>query len=225
MIHLYYGGTFDPVHNGHVAIACAARDELGAPVQLMPAADPPHRAVPGANAQRRADMVELAIEGHQGLRTDRRELRRAGRQPERPSYTIDTVRELRDELGPDAPLALLIGADSLLGLPTWREWEALPEYVHFVVADRPGSRLDTADLAGLGQGLAARWTDAPADLRTAPAGRFYRLRQPLQPESATAIRRLIAAGQPWRHLVPAAVADYIVRHRLYFTAGATNAPV
>src|SRR5690554_2410476 len=129
---LLYGGTFDPVHNGHLAIARAAHQALGTAVRMMPAADPPHRPPPGATAAQRAAMLELATAGEPGLRVDRRELEREG-----PSYTVLTLRELRAR-DPDVPVALLVGADSFLGLPGWREWRALFGMVHFVVADRPG---------------------------------------------------------------------------------------
>ncbi|MBP6750924.1 MAG: nicotinate-nicotinamide nucleotide adenylyltransferase, partial [Xanthomonadaceae bacterium] len=125
MLRLFYGGTFDPVHNGHLAIARAARDALGTSVWLMPAADPPHRDAPGASADQRAAMLDLAVEGQTGLRVDRRELERATRAGDAPSYTIDTLRELRAKFGEQAPLAFLIGADSLHGFATWKEPEAL----------------------------------------------------------------------------------------------------
>ena len=219
MLQLFYGGTFDPVHNGHLAIAAAARDELDCVVRLMPAADPPHRAPPGADAEQRARMLELAVADQPGLCVDRRELQRQGR-----SYTIDTLLQLRGELGWDQPLALLVGADSLLGLPTWHDWTALFGLAHFVVADRPGSALDARLPPVLAEAVAGRWIDDPAALRDAPAGCLLRLHQPLHPGSATDVRRLIRAGGPWRARVPAAVAGYIVRERLYGVDGAVDAP-
>ncbi|MBL8086285.1 MAG: nicotinate-nucleotide adenylyltransferase, partial [Candidatus Obscuribacter sp.] len=140
-LRVFYGGTFDPVHNGHLAIARAAREALGTTIWMMPAADPPHRDVPGANARDRAAMLDLAIEGQAGLRVDRRELDRAANS-DAPSYTIDTLRELRAKFGEDAPIAFVVGADSLHGLSTWKEPQALVEGAHWVVAERPGSALD-----------------------------------------------------------------------------------
>lgn len=225
MLQLFYGGTFDPIHNGHLAIARAARDELSVPVRLMPAADPPHRAPPGASAVQRARLLDLAVQDEAGLRVDRRELLRAERLPEARSYTIDTLRELRAESGDAVPLALLIGADSLLGLPTWREWRTLFGLTHFIVADRPGSPLDV-DLPGeLADVLASRWTSSPEVLGDVPAGWVYRLSHPLQPESATEIRRRIAAGEAWRHLVPARVAEAIADERLYLGQAAGPGPL
>jgi len=210
MLELFYGGTFDPVHNGHLAIARAAREELGCEVRLMPAADPPHRAPPGADAAQRAQMLDLAVANQPGLRVDRRELQRQGR-----SYTVDTLRELRQELGETQPLALLIGADSFVGLPSWREWRQLVDLTHFVIAPRPGTPLDgglPAELAGMAHG---RWADTPEMLKSEPAGHLYLLDQSLQPESASDIRRRIASGEPWQSLVALPVARFIAANGLY----------
>ena len=159
-LRVYYGGTFDPVHLGHLAIARAARDELQVAVRMLPAADPPHRPVPGATAEQRCTMLSLAIGDEPGLLLDRHELDRAARFPGRPSYTVDTLRELRGELGPSRPLAWLVGADSLLGLPGWHEWEALFGLAHFVVAERPGSPLQASVDGELGRVLEGRWADS-----------------------------------------------------------------
>lgn len=213
-----HGGTFDPVHNGHLAIARAAHDALGSVVRMMPAADPPHRAPPGASAARRAEMLELATAGATGLCVDRRELERDG-----PSYTVLTLRELRAR-DPQVPVALLLGADSFLTLPHWREWRDVLDMAHVVVADRPGhgSRLDA--LAGpLAEAVRGRWTGDPAVLQAAPGGRVLRLHQPLHDVSATGLRARIAAGHPWHHLVPPAVAAYIERHGLYRGPGRDSA--
>lgn len=215
MLKLFYGGTFDPFHNGHLAIARAARDELGVEVRLMPAADPPHRMPPGASAAQRAEMLDLAVAGETGLAVDRRELHRAARNPDGRSWTIDTLRELRAELGDGARIALLLGADSFIGLPTWREWRSLFELSHFVIAERPGSPLDGELPDALAEVVRGRWAATPAELEAASVGRAYRLRQPLHPESATDIRHRIAAGRPWRDLVPPAVAGFIAMHGLY----------
>lgn len=216
---VFYGGTFDPVHDGHLAIARAARDALETTIRMMPASDPPHRAPPGADATQRAAMLDLAVDGEEGLCVDRRELRREGR-----SYSIDTLRELRDEYGPDAPLALLVGADSFTGLPEWHQWRALFAHAHFVVAERPGSPLDDALPAPLADEAAGRWCDGPQALLQSPAGRIWRLRQPLRHESATDIRHRIETGRTWRDRVPPAVAGYIERGGLYLN-GAPHGPL
>ncbi|MEG2804559.1 nicotinate-nucleotide adenylyltransferase [Stenotrophomonas sp.] len=214
-LRIFYGGTFDPVHLGHLAIACAARDQLQVPVSLLPAADPPHRAAPGADAEQRAHMLALAIADAPGLQLDRRELDRAARHPGVPSYSADTLRELRAELGPAPPLAWLVGADSLLGLPGWHDWEALFGLAHFIVADRPGSPLEQDLSPPLAAALAGRWAADADALQAAPAGRVLRLQAPLRGESASAVRQRIATGEDWRALLPLAVADYIADRGLY----------
>jgi nicotinate-nucleotide adenylyltransferase len=154
------------------------------------------------------------------LLVDRRELLREGR-----SYSIDTLRELRLEFGPGMPIALLVGADSFVGLPTWREWEALFDFAHFVVAPRPGSPLDGDLSPELMVAAAGRWTDSPQALRTTPAGRLFLLNQPLYPESASDIRRRIAHGEPWQDLVSPAVAGFIVRNGLYSQPAPVPSPL
>lgn len=209
-LQVFYGGTFDPVHNGHVAIACAARDACDTRIRVLPAADPPHRAPPGAGAMDRAAMVALAIAGVPRLLLDVRELERGGR-----SWTVDTLRALRAVMGADAPIAWLVGADGFVGLPTWKAWHELFTLAHFIVADRSGSPLDSGLPPALAALLEGRWTDDPGALRQASGGLVLRLHQPLQADSATDLRRRIAGGLPWRGLVAPEVADYIRERGLY----------
>ena len=143
------GGTFDPVHWGHVELAREVRAALGlSAVRFVPAGDPPHRAAPVATAAHRLEMVELAIEGFEGLEVDAREIARSGR-----SYTVLTLEDLRAE-APERPLALIVGADAFAGLPTWHRWTELFALAHLVVVARPGHMLDPAKLA---PPLAAEW--------------------------------------------------------------------
>lgn len=206
-----FGGTFDPVHAGHLAVARAARTALGAEVRLVPAADPPHRAAPGATADDRAALLELAIAGEPGLSVDRRELRRAGR-----SYTVDTLRGLRAELGPSAPLAWIVGADAFRGLPSWHDWTALFDLAHFVVAVRPGHGLETLPPV-LERACAGRWATDAAELGLAPAGRLWCLDMPLHPASATELRRRLREGLDTGDWLAPAVAAEITRRGLYRT--------
>ena len=214
-LFVLYGGTFDPVHNGHVAIARAAQAALGTDIHMVPAADPPHRPPPGAGADDRVAMLQLALADEPGLVPDLRELQRHAIDGTRRSYSVDTLRELRAELGAEAPIALLVGADSFIGLPTWKCWHELFELAHFVVASRAGSPLDADLPPQLAEAVQGRGATSPDSLRRQPAGHVLYLRQPLQAQSATDIRHRIAAGLPWRGLVPAAVADYIRGHGLY----------
>lgn len=213
-LRLCYGGTFDPIHDGHLAVARAARDAFDAPVWLIPAADPPHRAAPGANAEQRAEMIALAIADIPGLRLDLREIERA-RTLDRPSYTYDTLLELRRAFGPTRPLAWLVGADSFIGLPTWHRWREIGELAHLVIAERPGSALDAALPDELGAWARSRWASDADQLRQHPAGCLWRLHQPLRAESASQVREEIAGHGAWQALVPAAVARYIQARQLY----------
>lgn len=224
-MRICYGGTFDPVHNGHLAVARVARDAVRAPVFLLPAADPPHKGPTHADALQRARMLDLAIAGEAGLKVDRRELRREG-----PSYTIDTLLELRAELGREVPIAWLVGGDSLNQLHTWHRWRELFDHAHILAVQRPGSHIDPETLgrvAPLVQAeVAQRWRSLD-QLHAAPCGGLAVLPlQELRPESSTELRRRIAAGPDnggsgadWRSWVPPSVASYIDRHHLYSTAG------
>lgn len=213
-LRVFYGGSFDPVHLGHLAVARAARDALSAEVVLVPARDPPHKDATHADAEQRAALLDLAIAGEPGLRVDRRELHRAG-----PSYTVDTLAGLRAEAGPAAPLAWLVGADSLLQLHTWQRWRDLFKLAHVVAVQRPGAEIDAARLRAQAPEVLAeidqRWLPLSA-LAGSPCGGFALLPMvPLRPESSTELRRRIATGAQWQDWVPPLVADRIVRLNLY----------
>jgi len=211
MLEILYGGSFDPVHEGHLAVARNARDAVAAEVRLMPAADPPHKGPLHADARQRLAMLELAIDGERGLGIEACELERNG-----PSYTVDTLRLLRAARVRERPLAILVGADSFLSLPSWKEWRSLFELTHIVIAERGGSGFDPSVLPdALAEATAGRWAQAPDELHRLACGLVLRLDQPLRPESASEVRRRIAAGGDWRALVPPSVAAYIVGNRLY----------
>ncbi|MCK9532655.1 MAG: nicotinate-nucleotide adenylyltransferase [Gammaproteobacteria bacterium] len=209
-----FGGTFDPVHFGHLRPALECLVALGLPeLRLIPSAMPPHRAAPVASPEQRLAMLRLAAADQPGFVVDARELQRPG-----PSYTVDTLRELRAELGDARPLCLLLGTDAFLGLPSWHHWQALPELAHLVVMHRPGfpreALAERADEAVRAL-LAARQLASPTDLHGRPAGGIW-----LQPVtaldiSATAIRASIGAGGSARYLLPDAVWRYIEQNGLY----------
>ena len=210
MLEILYGGSFDPVHLGHLTVARNARDAVAAQVRLMPAADPPHKGPLHADARQRLAMLELAVDGEAGLGIEACELDRDG-----PSYTVDTLRFLRAHRVGEKPLAILLGADSFLSLPTWKAWRSLFDLAHIVVAEREGNGLDAMLPLDLAEATAGRWAHSADELHGIASGLVLRLRQPLQPESASEVRRRIATGGDWRALVPPAVADYIAGHRLY----------
>lgn len=213
-MRILYGGTFDPVHEGHLAIARAVATAFGANVSLLPAADPPHRAVPGASAEQRAHMLDLAIACDRCLSVDRRELHRDG-----PSYTVDTLEQIRGEIGPALPLVWVLGIDSLLQLDTWHDWRRILALAHIVGVERPGTSVEQDWLRSRAPDvhceLSGRWS-VPGELEPAAAGRYAPLpMRPLRLESASEVRRRIAEGLPWQDMVPAPVARYIQDQDLY----------
>lgn len=208
-LHLNYGGTFDPVHCGHLDVARSAAEQLGAVVHMVPAGDPLHRARPKADAHARAEMLRRAVGADPRLAVDLREVRRGGA-----SYTVDTLRELRGELGHETPIAALIGADAFRQLHTWQDWRDLFELGHLVVLTRPGHDLKRP-VAELAAELEGRWTTDPTDLRATPAGRVLELQVPQWSVSSTAVRAALASGQPVDEWVPTPVVAYIREHALY----------
>lgn len=217
-LRVVYGGTFDPIHHGHLALACHVRDRLDAEIVWLPSARPPHRARPGASDAQRVAMLHLALHDQARMRVDDRECRRLG-----PSFSVDTLRELRQEWGEDAPIAWMIGADAFAGLASWREWWSLLDLAHWVVMSRPGHDLHALP-EELQAACAPRWTEQPQDLRHRPAGCLLRIEGLEFLHSASAVRAAVAADQDIRDLVPASVADYIQRQGLYRPPGGEPTP-
>jgi nicotinate-nucleotide adenylyltransferase len=203
-----FGGTFDPVHIGHLRSALEvaefmALDEL----RLIPSARPPHREAPQVSAQDRLAMVELAVAGLPPLRVDDRELKR-----DKPSYSIDTLESLRAEMAAYDQLFLLIGWDAFCGLPSWHRWSELLEHCHILVLQRPDADSDAPET--LRNLLAARSISDPLAME-GPAGQISFIWQTPLAVSATQIRTLLASGKSVRYLVPDAVLTYIHAHGLY----------
>jgi nicotinate-nucleotide adenylyltransferase len=208
------GGTFDPVHYGHLRLADDVRRALTlAEVRLVPASDPPHRDGPGAAAADRLAMLRLAALEFPALIVDDREIARGGK-----SYTVLTLEELRRE-SPDRPILLLLGADAFRGLPEWHRWQDVFELAHVVAVARPGSPFDEALPAALAAQWKRRRIDDTRALTTTAAGTIYRQRVAPHDISATTIRALLArgaSGRPaLRGLLPPAVLAYIDQHHLY----------
>ncbi|UFH49750.1 nicotinate-nucleotide adenylyltransferase [Pseudomonas sp. KNUC1026] len=202
------GGTFDPVHIGHLRSAlevagALALDEL----RLVPNFRPPHRSTPQVAPEQRLRMVELAVQGAAPLLVDGRELMR-----DKPSYTVDTLESMRAELGEQAPLFLLLGWDAFCGLPGWHRWEALLQHCHIIVLQRPDADVEAPE--ALRDLLAARQVTDPNAL-IGPAGNITFVWQTPLAVSATQIRQSLANGQSVRFLVPDAVLAYIEAHGLY----------
>ncbi|MFT8211494.1 MAG: nicotinate-nucleotide adenylyltransferase [Symbiopectobacterium sp.] len=206
----YFGGTFDPIHYGHLRPATALADEIGLTrITLMPNNVPPHREQPEASAQQRKHMVELAIADTPLFTVDDRELQRVT-----PSYTIDTMEMLRAEMGDEIPLAFIIGQDSLLTLHTWHRGQDLLKVCHLLVCARPGYRtlLDTPEQQAW---LEAHRVENAAALHAQPHGLIYLAHTPLVTISATDIRQRRQKGQSCDDLVPPAVLRFMDAHGLY----------
>ncbi|HSS71511.1 MAG TPA: nicotinate-nucleotide adenylyltransferase [Casimicrobiaceae bacterium] len=209
------GGTFDPIHYGHLRLGADVKSAVGLDeVRLVPAGDPPHRAPPVASAEHRLAMTELGCAEFSGLIADAREVHRPG-----PSYTVLTLESLREEQR-GRPLALVIGADAFAGLEQWRRWQQLFTLAHFLVVERPGTAFDPATLpATLRTQWERRLTTDAMRLERSLAGAILRVDVTPQPISASSIRAALARGPAGRStvrgLLPASVLAYIDRNQLY----------
>jgi nicotinate-nucleotide adenylyltransferase len=208
------GGTFDPIHYGHLRLA----EELGERLRLeevrfFPSGTPPHRSAPAVTADHRLAMTRLAAAGNARFTVDDRELRRAG-----PGYTFDTLKELRADLGDARPLALLLGADAFLDFATWHRWREIFGLAHIAVAHRPGfpvERWAERMPEPLAREYSARLMQQPLAIHLSPAGGIVIVPFTALEISATAIRDMLRAGASPRYLLPGAVLDYIRSHKLY----------
>ncbi|MGB8327042.1 MAG: nicotinate-nucleotide adenylyltransferase [Steroidobacteraceae bacterium] len=203
-----FGGTFDPIHCGHLRTAFELWQALKlTEVRFLPTGSPPHREQPLASAELRLSMVRAAIADQPAFVVDDREMRRSG-----VSYSVDTLGELRAEF-PDRSLCLLLGMDAFLGLPSWHRWRELFDLAHIVVAHRPGWKAPA--MGPLGEIMVDRGTGSVRDLHEARSGRVY-VRAVTQLEiSSTELRQLIVAGQDPRYLVPDPVREMILRTGCY----------
>lgn len=206
-----FGGTFDPIHCGHLRLAEEMADAIGLErVVFIPAGQPPHRQPPKIAASHRLEMVRRAVAGNPRFAVDKREVASS-----KPSYAVDTLTALRAERGPDQVLWLLLGADAFRGLPRWHRWQQLFELTNIVVATRPTSA-DTA-AAHLPEPLQSEVLKRElADASEAgPAGAVLRQQMTPLDISATAIRATLAQRGSVRYLLPDAVLNYIDEHQLY----------
>lgn len=197
-----FGGTFDPIHHGHLRTAFELHRALRlAEVRFLPTGNPPHRDHTTADASQRLAMVRAAVANQPGFTVDDREVRRTG-----PSYSVDTLTGLRDEF-PQRSLCLLLGMDAFLGLPHWHRWKEIFDLAHVVVAHRPGWKAPTQ--GPLGEVMFERGTGGVRDLHDSPAGRVYVHAVTQLEISSTDLRQLVAAGGDPRYLVPDPVREVL----------------
>jgi nicotinate-nucleotide adenylyltransferase len=205
----FLGGTFDPIHNGHLHAATSAVAVLDLErVNLVLAARPKHRPQPFAPIEHRWTMLELAVEGNERLRADDREIRRGTA-----TYTVETLDEVRGQYGARVPLVWLLGWDAYRALPTWHRWRELTALAHLVVMQRPG---DEAQMdAAMSEFTESHLTSDIALLRSRPAGCVAFIESPMLSISSTDIRMRLQRGESVEQLLPAVVSTYIRNHQLY----------
>ena len=205
------GGTFDPVHFGHLRLAQEAAEILGLErVRWVPAGRPWHRAQPKAPARHRLQMVRLAIRRNRLFELDDAEIRQAS-----PGYTVETLERLRKTLGTERPLVLLLGTDAFRGLGSWERWRDIFKLAHVFVAQRPGHSLTPG---GMPAALASEWRrriGTPDALRRRPAGSVIAHGTTALDISASAIRAHFAQSRSPRYLLPSVVLEYIRKNGLY----------
>ncbi|HNV87735.1 MAG TPA: nicotinate-nucleotide adenylyltransferase [Methylotenera sp.] len=206
------GGTFNPIHFGHLRMAQELADALGFDeVRFIPSANPPHRTTPEVSAEHRAAMVQLAIADNPLFKLDMRELARMGA-----SYMIDTLISLREELGEYAALCLIMGSDAFVKLDTWHHWQELLDYCHIILVQRPNFAPDqtrlSAELTAL---LHDHYTENPDDLTEKTNGYIHMQKITPLEISATRIRERLKTGHSVRYLMPENVIAYITTHKLY----------
>lgn len=206
-----FGGTFDPVHFGHLRPALDVKQALGLrEMRLIPAFQPPHRKAPAANPGQRLTMLRAAVGAEPDLLVDNREMKREGE-----SFMVDTLASLRTELK-EEPMCLVLGSDAFLQLDRWHRWRDVLVLAHIVVTHRPGWEINIEEA---GEELQQVWqqhlVSAAAELEACPSGKI--VLQPVTPLdiSATKIRALVAAGNSPRYLLPDAVWNLIRMHGIY----------
>ena len=210
------GGTFDPIHNGHLRLAQEALEQCSlSVVRFTPSGMPPHRAPPLATPEQRLHMVRLAIDGQPGFALDEREVHRTDK-----CYSVDTFTALRAELGAQQSLSMLLGSDAFLQLHTWHRWQELLELTHIIVMQRPGKPVGNAMAqadAALRQQYQTRLAPSPQLLHESASGHIVVLDMPQLDISATDIRSRAAQNKNLRYLLPDAVANYIHINKIYKT--------
>lgn len=202
------GGSFNPVHYGHLRVASDVKRRLALDsMHIMPAAQSPLKAQHSVSAEHRLAMLDLALTEFPDLELDMREIDRHG-----PSYTIDSLKALRDEVGSEVTIYFVIGDDLLPTLNHWSRWQTLTDYAHLIVVKRPGQFID------IPSEVIAWWhgRERPlAELSSVQYGRVSRLESSLVDISSSEIRELLKSGEREIEMIPYPVMEYIKTHKLY----------
>lgn len=213
---LVFGGTFDPVHRGHIESVCAVARLLGdVDVYLVPCQIPAHRPTPAASPEDRLKMLQLAVASQDRIFIDDCELRRKGT-----SYTVDTLLGYRERVGESGPLLFLMGRDAWVTLPGWHRWEALTDLAHLLILERPGTDQDSPDV--LRQWLKPRQVQDPEEMMTSSSGKVCFLSLDQIDVSASGLRETIAKGSSIEGNVNPLVMNYIRQNNLYTGASLEN---
>jgi len=203
------GGTFDPIHNGHIRLALEAKEQLSLDhVRLIPVNFPPHRSTPVASAVHRRTMIDLAINNEENLCVDSRELN-----SDEISYSINTLKSLRQEFADDA-LCLILGRDAFNKIDSWKDWEELLDYAHIIVANRPGES-NAAGSQDLEQWVKQHHSSQLASLNEKPYGHIYFIDIPMVDISSSMIRQKHVQHETINQLLPASTLTYIEENHLY----------
>ena len=206
------GGTFNPIHNGHLRLAQELADALNfSEVRFIPSANPPHKTAPQVSAAHRAEMVKLAISSNPIFKLDARELQRTGA-----SYTIDTLISLQEELGGSVALCLMMGSDAFSKLNTWHRWQALLDYCHIILVQRPASATQPQLSEELSVLLHDHYTENISDLTNENAGYIHMQKITSLDITSTNIRAQLESELSPRYLMPNNVIAYIKNNKLYF---------
>ncbi|ADI28969.1 nicotinate-nucleotide adenylyltransferase [Methylotenera versatilis] len=210
------GGTFNPIHFGHLRMAQELADSLSlSAVKFIPSANPPHKPPPQVSSEHRSAMVQLAITGNSQFQFDGRELSRAGA-----SYTVETLESLRDEFGDSASLILIMGSDAFTKLNTWHRWQELIQLCHIALVQRPASTNKESLTKELETFLHNHYTEHVEDLHESSAGLItMQAITPLE-ISSTAIRQALQLKHSARYLMPENVLDYIAAKQLFSAVSA-----
>lgn len=210
------GGTFNPIHFGHLRMAQELADALALDeVKFIPSANPPHKDSVTVSAEHRAAMVKAAIADNPLFSLDEIELKRADLNHKAASYTIDTLISLRESLGKKTSLCLMMGSDAFIKLNTWHRWQELLAYAHIVLVQRPSAQPQEKLSSELEELLRDHYTERHTDLKNEKSGFILMQKITAQDISATHIRELLKLGQSVRYLLSDSVSNHILKHQLY----------